>query len=374
MSILPNDISTFVTEYDWLTRIILIFIGMLIFHWFSRKSYKMLLARFDNGRHVWLVSFLYSVHMPWLIFFWLFALSFIIPNLLLHFHVDIRHLSIVNELRSLMFIAALYWSLMKFITKMKEEIVPKSSRIKMRDKTTVHAITQLSRVALTVIVVLAILPKFGFETSSLLAFGGAGGIGVAFAAKDLLSNFFGGMMIYWDRPFSVGDWIRSPDRNIEGTVEYIGWRLTRIRTFSKRPLYVPNSVFSTISIENPSRMTNRQITTMIGVRYDDAKQVEAIVSDTKAMLREHPGIDQTQTLMVHFVEFAASSLNINLYVFTKTTDWAKYRDVQQDVFLKTIGIITSHGAECAFPTTTVQVPNPVIVNQNLGESQHVTRS
>lgn len=355
------------TEYDWLARVIAIFVGVLVFHWLSRKMYHLLLARFDNGQHVWLVSFVKSLHAPWLTFFWLFALSFIIPNAMLHFHIDIREADAVNELRSLMFIAAFYWSFMKFITNMEEEIAPRWSRGKVRDKTTVRALAQLSRVILTIITVLAILPKMGFETSSLLAFGGAGGIGAAFAAKDLLSNFFGGMMIYWDRPFSVGDWIRSPDRDIEGTVEHIGWRLTRIRTFSKRPLYVPNGVFSTISIENPSRMTNRQINTVIGVRYDDANQIEAIVSNTKKMLQTHPGIDQTQTLMVHFVEFAPSSLNINLYAFTKTTDWIKYRDTQQAIFLKTIGIISAHGAECAFPTSTVHVQNPVTVHHDAGE-------
>ena len=93
-----------------------------------------------------------------------------------------------------------------------------------------------------------------------------------FAAKDLLANFFGGLTIYLDRPFAVGDWIRSPDREIEGTVERIGWRLTLIRTFDKRPLYIPNAVFTTIAVENPSRMHNRRIYETIGIRYDDAPE------------------------------------------------------------------------------------------------------
>ena len=81
-----------------------------------------------------------------------------------------------------------------------------------------------------------------------------GGIAVGFAARDLLANFLGGLSIFMDRPFAVGDWIRSPDREIEGTVEDVGWRVTRIRTFDQRPLYVPNSVFSTVALENPSRL------------------------------------------------------------------------------------------------------------------------
>ena len=91
---------------------------------------------------------------------------------------------------------------------------------------------------------------FGMSLSGLLTFGGIGGLAVGMAGKDILSNFFSGIMLYFDRPFSIGDWIRSPDRNIEGTVAEIGWRITKITTFDNRPLYVPNSLFSSISVEN----------------------------------------------------------------------------------------------------------------------------
>ncbi|OGT50374.1 MAG: hypothetical protein A3E82_05010 [Gammaproteobacteria bacterium RIFCSPHIGHO2_12_FULL_38_11] len=349
-SMLPHDVQHLIYLHRWMVNIGLILLSMIAFHWLSRTIYRILLKQFDTGRHVWIASLIKSVHAPWLIFFWVLAISFIVPIVMLRFHIDIRHVNFVNTLRSLFFITAFYWSLLKFIRNMEQEISPHWRR---GDKTTVRAIAQLSRVILTVFVVLAILPILGFSGSSLLAFSGAGGIAVALAAKDTCANFLGGMMIFWDRPFSVGDWIRSPDRDIEGTVEHIGWRLTRIRTFSKRPLYVPNNVFSTIVIENPQRMSNRQINTMIGVRYNDVNQIASITKTVDEMLRQHPGIDQMQAIMVHFVEFAASSLNLNMYVFTKTTDWAKYRQVQQDVFLKTVAIIEAHGAECAFPTTTV---------------------
>jgi MscS family membrane protein len=118
-----------------------------------------------------------------------------------------------------------------------------------------------------------------------------------------------------------------------------------------------SSCFTNTIIDQYS--SNRRIDTVIGVRYDDATKIEDIVKDINEMLHAHDSIDGTQTIMVHFTQFDASSLNINLYAFTKTTDWAKYRDVQQDVFIKTIGIIRQHGAECAFPTTTMHVPEPV---------------
>ncbi|MDK9759697.1 mechanosensitive ion channel family protein, partial [Vibrio sp. D173a] len=174
-------------------------------------------------------------------------------------------------------------------------------------------------------------------------------------AKDLLSNFFGGMMIYFDRPFKVGDWIRSPDRQIEGTVERIGWRMTIIRTFDKRPIYVPNSVFSNIVVENPSRMLNRRIHETIGLRYEDADKMQAIVDDVKAMLENHPDIDAKQTLIVNFDKFGPSSLNFFIYTFTKTVNWIRFHEVKQDVLLKVLEIVHAHHADIAFPTQTIQL-------------------
>lgn len=223
------------------------------------------------------------------------------------------------------------------------------------DATTASAIGKLLRASIIITSALVILQNLGFSISGVLAFGGVGGIAVGFAAKDLLANFFGGLTVYMDRPFVVGDWVRSPDKNIEGTVEHIGWRLTRIRTFDKRPLYVPNATFSTISLENPSRMTHRRIQETVGVRYDDIAQVRSIVESVKRMLIEHDEIDDTQTLIVNLNQFGDSSVNLLVYTFTKTTIWVKFHEIKQDVLLKIAEIIEQHGAEIAFPTSTLHV-------------------
>lgn len=221
------------------------------------------------------------------------------------------------------------------------------------DPTTVNALAKLLRLSTVISAVLIAMPTLGIEITALLAFGGVGGIAVGFAAKDLLANFFGGLMIYLDRPFALGDWIRSPDREIEGTVEKIGWRLTVVRTFDKRPLYIPNSVFNTLSLENPSRMSNRRIKETIGIRYQDAAKMEVIVKDVKAMLSAHEAIDTDQTLIVNFLSYASSSLEFFIYTFTKTTNWVQFHEIKQDVLLKIVEIVHSHGADFAFPTTTL---------------------
>jgi len=221
------------------------------------------------------------------------------------------------------------------------------------DKTSATSIARILKMAIVLLLLLLFGEHLGLSLSGLMAFGGFGGIAIGIAGRDVLSNMFSGVMLYFDRPFRLGDWIRSPDRNIEGTVEEIGWRMTRITTFDRRPLYVPNSVFSSISVENPGQMRNRRIDTTIGLRYEDADKIAAVVADIRAMLHQSEHIDLNQTLLVYFNDFADSSLNIMVYCFTKTTRWAEWLAIQQDVYLKIVDIVHAHGADFAFPSQTV---------------------
>jgi MscS family membrane protein len=250
----------------------------------------------------------------------------------------------------------LAWFVLQLIHGAEHELLDESrGRTESADKASVRATAKLLRVVLWIVAGLLILQSIGVSISGLLAFGGIGGIAVGFAAKDILANFFGGLSIYLDRPFTLGDWIRSPDQEIEGTVEDIGWRLTRIRTFDQRPLYVPNAVFSQVSVENPSRMHNRRIYETVGLRYEDAGKVATIVDQVKEMLEQHEEIDLSRTLIVNFVSFGPSSLDFFVYTFTKTTLWVKYHAIKQDVLLKILAIVHANGADVAFPTTTVQL-------------------
>ncbi len=223
------------------------------------------------------------------------------------------------------------------------------------DETSAAAITRLVRLSVIITSGLVILQTMGYSISGVLAFGGIGGIAVGFAARDLLANFFGALMIYWDKPFRVGDWIRSPDRNIEGTVEDIGWRLTKIRTFDRRPLYVPNAIFANIALENPSRMQNRRIYEQLGIRYSDGPKMAVVCDRVKQMLLNHEDIDTDRTLMVNFDTYAASHLEFFVYCFTKTTHWVQFHAIKQDVLLKIMDIVAQEGAEFAFPTRTLHM-------------------
>lgn len=270
--------------------------------------------------------------------------------------VDERFLEQMVAAQEVILIACAAWFGMRFVSRVQHNVIEqRSAQPDGVDRTTVDALGKLARLLLVMVSLLVIAQTVGFQIGGLLALGGVGGLAVGLAAKDLLANFFGGLTIYLDRPFSVGEWIRSPDKSIEGTVEYISWRHTRIRGFNKNPIYVPNALFTTIVVENPSRMSHRRIKEVIGLRYDDFEKVGQICDAIRAMLQDHEGIDATQTLIVNFNVFAATSLDIMVYTFTKTSVWVEFHHVKQDVLLKIGAIIGEHGAEIAFPTQTLHV-------------------
>ena len=264
----------------------------------------------------------------------------------------------IGVMRDVVGISLLAWFAVRLINQIEARAGGKRDRAGNMDRTTVAVIGKLLRASVLITALLTALQTLGFPITGVLAFGGVGGLAVGFAARDLLANFFGALMIFLDRPFEVGDWIRSPDREIEGTVEDIGWRLTRIRTFDERPLYVPNAAFASLSVENPSRMRNRRIYEIIGVRYDDLAALRGVVDGIRDMLRNHPDIDAERTLIVNFLNFAPSSLDIMVYTFTKTTEWTAFHAVKEDVLLKIAAIVAARGAEIAFPTQTLHIARP----------------
>ncbi|MDO9053567.1 MAG: mechanosensitive ion channel family protein [Gallionella sp.] len=305
-------------------------------------------------RHNWDDALIQAAKRPLPVTIWLLGMAFAVS--LVGRETGAVIFDAVRPVRNVGVVICLGWFLIRFVHHATDNIVAtRKAKGEEVDLTTIDALSKLARLTVIIIATLLTMQVLDFSISGVLAAGGIGGIAIGFAAKDLLANFFGGLTVYMDRPFSVGDWIRSPDKEIEGTVEYISWRHTRIRAFNKNPIYVPNALFTTIVVENPSRMTNRRIKETIGIRYEDIGMLGAIVTDVKAMLQSHPEIDATQTLIVNFNTFGPSSLDFFIYTFTKTREWACYHEVKQDVLLKVAGIIDRHGAQIAFPTHTVHL-------------------
>ncbi|AMQ90631.1 mechanosensitive ion channel family protein [Marinobacter sp. LQ44] len=328
--------------------------------------------KFSATRNLWDDAVLHAARKPVVAFIWLQGVYWAAE--VAHHFSDAEIFKANGTLLQIGFVWVLVWAMLRLVKEAEKILISPMKMRKPMDYTTVNAISKLLRAVIIITAALTALQTLGFSISGVLAFGGVGGIAVGFAAKDLLANFFGGFIIHLDRPFKVGDWVRSPDRNIEGTVEHIGWRLTTIRTFDKRPLYVPNAAFTTIAVENPSRMTNRRISETIGIRYADVRAMKKIVDEIRDMLKNHEDIAADETLIVNFLAFNASSLDIMVYTFTKTTQWVRFHEVKEDVLLKISGIIESHGAEVAFPTRTLHLPDGVRVSGNDSEEASASES
>ena len=350
MEALLVELQRLITRPDVIWVFLVVF-ATLLANYISHRILAQIQKQTEKTRNLWDDALVLAARKPatWLI--WVLGVSWAAEILARDTESTLAQL--IDPVRFIAVVGLLVYFLAGFITQVERGFISQGS-----DVTTSQAVGKLLRVSVFITGILTILQTLGVSIAGVLAFGGIGGIAVGFAARDLLANFFGGLMIYLDRPFSVGDWIRSPDRDIEGTVEQIGWRLTIIRTFDQRPLYVPNSTFATIALENPSRMRNRRIYEKIGLRYDDAGKLKQIVDDVRAMLSGHPEIDTSRTLIVNFNTFGASAMEFFVYTFTRTTDWVEYHRIKEAVLLEIVAIIEGHGAEFAFPTRTLHLAEP----------------
>ena len=342
----------------WIMQVFVVVFLVLLFNLGLRMALHRLHRKLQGTETPWDDALVGALQRPLNLMVWIIGIAFAAE--IVHAETGAAIFKAIGPLRDVGVIACIAWFLQRLIKQVQINLVQRDrDEEHPLDQTTVDAVGKLVSASILITAALVVLQTLGFSISGVLAFGGIGGIAIGFAAKDLLANFFGGLMIYLDRPFAVGDWIRSPDREIEGTVEYIGWRLTRIRTFDKRPIYIPNGIFSNIAVVNPSRMSHRRIKETIGIRYDDIDKMQPICDAVKAMLQQHEEIDTSQTLMVNFNSFAPSSMDFFIYTFTHTTNWMRFHEIKQDVLLKISNIITAHGAEIAFPTSTLHVPDPV---------------
>ena len=217
------------------------------------------------------------------------------------------------------------------------------------------------------------LEGWGIDVSAFLGGLGLAGMAVALAAKDSVANIFGGLTIFADNLYKRGDWIETP--HFEGTVEVVGLRATKVRTFAKALVTMPNAQIVDSPVIKWSRMTHRRIKMVIGLEYrTTAKQMEAIVEKLRTFLKEDEDVAQTDVAqMVHLSDFGASSINIDLYYFTKTTDWVTWRDIRNRHIIAFKRIVEEEGAAFAFPSQSLYVETMPETLSNPNDDQRATQ-
>jgi MscS family membrane protein len=205
---------------------------------------------------------------------------------------------------------------------------------------------------------LMVIDNMGYNVAGIFATLGLGGAALALASKDTIANFFGSLMIVLDRPFKVGDWIIVGDK-VDGDVESIGLRSTKVRTWPKTVMSIPNSILANEYINNWSRMPKRRVKQYVGVTYEtSADDMEGVVEDIRQLLREDEGVQQ-DFILVNFTDFGDSSLDILVYYFTVSTAWLEHMDVRQRINCKIMRAVKARGLSIAFPTRSLYLEGKV---------------
>jgi len=217
-----------------------------------------------------------------------------------------------------------------------------------------------SKVLRFIIVALAIsiiAQEWDYDVSGFIAGLGLGGLALALAAQDAVSNVFGGIVIILDKPFDVGDWILTP--SVEGTVEEMTFRSTRVRTFANAVVTVPNKVIANEAVTNWTRMEKRRIFFRLGVTYTTPREkLQNCVTRIRDLLENHQEV-HPDLIMVRFEQFADSSLDIFIYFFTKTKVWTEFLAIKEEINFKIMEILEEEGVSVAFPSRSVYFENQI---------------
>lgn len=354
-------IAAFDGAYGWMTETVLLLLTVLVFNFLAKRLLKRLHLYFEKKNQFWHDSFVRAFYKPLCYYTWFFAIIHII-DLIAYRAIESGAEGDLHMVLGIGAILALGWFFLRWKKNVIQFLMAKS---KMRqialDISKIDVIDKVLTLLIGFTIVLMALEVTDRSMKTLIAFSGIGGLAVAFASQEIISNFFAGLMIYATKPFVKGDWIIVPEKNIEGHVEEIGWYMIQIKSTDKRPLYVPNSVFSKAVIVNPGRMSHRQLKVTIGLRYEDMPRLKALMADIKSMLQHHPDIDRMQSIQVHLAAFGAYSLDVMISAYTAVTETGPFIAMKDDILFKISGLVQEHGAEMAFPTTTVltQSINPV---------------
>ncbi len=268
----------------------------------------------------------------------------------------------LGSFRATAIVSCLAWILLRWKKEAQRFILRENRYAKNIDAAFVRGLGKILSLIVILIAAMIVLQLWGLDVGPLIAFGGIGAAAVGFAGKDVLANFFGGLMLYIARPFVEGDYIILSSQNLEGYVEEIGWYLTSVRDKEKRSVYLPNAIFSNVMVVNSSRMTHRHIAETIGIRYDDFSKIKEVIEEIRHGILAHPQIDSLQPVLVSFTALNQYSLDISIDVYTLATRLDQYRIVKQDLLTLVYEAIQSNGAEMPYPIFSLLGENKVFVN------------
>ena len=283
------------------------------------------------------------------------SFAFIVIGLHLFFALIFRETGIIKNILNSLIVFDLFWAIIAIAEVLRGLFHSTTAKFNPDlAKEMGDFILKIIKILIGGVGLASILQVWGINVTALIASLGLGGLAFALAAKDTASNLFGSFALLADKSIRIGEWIKVGD--IEGIVEAIGMRTTKIRSFEKSLITVPNQLVANTPIENFSRRGIRRIKLTVGLTYDaNQTQIQTILQEIKSMLKIHEEISQKDTLLVNFDSFGDSALNLFIYAFTTTSNWERYLEIREDVHLKIIEIIERNGVAFAFPSQSLYV-------------------
>ncbi len=248
---------------------------------------------------------------------------------------------------------ALFWLLYRIVNVVTHYYVSQAAlESSPLDETIVQFARQIGNVLIVIFAVVFVLQQWGQDVGGLVAGLGIASLAVALAAQEALSNIIAYFAIVADSPFKVGDFIIINDL-VKGKVQEISFRSTRIRTIDNAIMIIPNNKIANANVVNWARTRKRRLDMVVGLTYDSTpEQIEAVMKATTTMLEDHDHVTNDR-LVVEFVEFGESSLNLRMAFMVKSNSWEDLETVKTDINLKLMHIFTDNGVSIAFPTRTL---------------------
>ena len=345
--------------YGWMIELATLLALVVFFNVFIGWLLKKLHSRFQRQHNLWKDAFVVAIRKPLSSFVWLIAFVQLINGFWERFSG--QHLiQSPHAVIKIGLIITVFWFLFRWKNGVIHRLLEKSKKRELAfDTSKIDAINKVITLCLYFITTLLLIEQLGGSMNTLIAFGGVSGLAIAFASQQIISNFFGGMMIYFTQPFKIGDWIKIPEKDVEGHVEEIGWYTTQILSLDKFPIYIPNSILTNVIVMNPSRMTHRQIKETLGLRYEDLGKVPEILSLLRERIPQQEHVDTQYSPSIYLTAFNTHSIDIQVTAYTEKVDKKEFAEFTEALLLLCSRTIQECGADFAVPITGLEFPKGI---------------
>ena len=340
--------SWFASQPEYIKPLAYLLVGVA-FHMVVAIVYKVIAPSLIRPRLFWLKIVVKAARVPLLWFVWLLLIGYTLISFGELFKLQALIKLTRGALPVLDFLM-ICWFFLRMVNHF-EEFAIKSSYIKL-DKTLIHGLAKLAKILLFFFALVSLLQSLGVPVAAIYTAAGGASLGISLAAKDIISNFLAGVILYFERPFQLGDRI-VVDNNISGVVKDISWRNTVIENANTERVYVPNSLFSTKAIANTSKKVALKFNHTIGVRYQDISKLPVIIEQMEALFADYPDCKVNKVVLR---AFSASSVDILCLASFPKKSYAgdEFTRISQELLLKISDIVQKNGADMAYPTTTIE--------------------